>query len=209
MDFSTIVPTIIGLVLGLTLHEFAHALMGRYLGDVTAEREGRLTLNPLAHIDPFTTLALPLFLLLIGAPVFAAAKPVPFNPYAVRFGQWGAALVAVAGPFTNLLIAIVCAMTLRFAPDALLASQILGPIILVNLSLFVFNLIPFPPLDGSRVLYAAAPLWLRDIMDTIERAGLVVIFAILFFGFSFIGPFIYGIVTFLVNILLPSSFPGL
>lgn len=209
MNLYSVLPTLIGLVLGLTLHEFAHALMGNYLGDATAEREGRLSLNPLAHIDPVTTLALPLFLLFIGAPVFAAAKPVPFNPYAVRYGRWGAALVAVAGPFTNFLIAFVCAMTLRFLPHGLLASEILGPIIVVNLSLFVFNLIPFPPLDGSRVLYAVAPEGLRDLMDQIEKAGIVVIFAILFLGYRFIGPFIYGVVTFLVNLLLPSSFPGL
>ena len=209
MNLVSLLPTLIGLVLGLTLHEFAHALMGSYLGDNTAHREGRLSLNPAAHIDPVTTLALPLFLLLIGAPVFAAAKPVPFNPYAVRFGRWGAALVAVAGPVTNFLIAAVCAMTLRFVPHGLIAAEILGPIIVVNLSLFVFNLIPFPPLDGSRVLYAAAPEGLREIMDQIERAGIVVIFAILFIGYRFIGPVIYGIVTTLVNFLLPSSFPGL
>lgn len=209
MNLIYLVPTLVGLVLGLTLHEFAHALMGNYLGDTTAEREGRLSLNPLAHIDPITTLALPLFLLVIGAPVFAAAKPVPFNPYAVRYGRWGAALVAVAGPLTNFLIAFVCAMTLRFLPHGPMAAEILGPVILVNLSLFVFNLIPFPPLDGSRVLYAAAPEGLREVMDTIERAGIVVIFAIMFFGYRFIGPLIYGIVTYLVNLLLPSAFPGL
>ncbi len=209
MTLTYIVPTLVGLILGLTLHEFAHALMGNYLGDVTAQREGRLSLNPMAHIDPLTTLALPLFLLVIGAPVFAAAKPVPFNPYAVRYGRWGAALVAVAGPFTNFLIALVCALTLRFLPHGVLASEILGPIIVVNLSLFVFNLIPIPPLDGSRVLYAAAPFALREIMDRIERAGIVVIFALLFFGYRFIGPVIYGIVNFLMNLLVPSAFPGL
>lgn len=191
MDLVSLLPTLAGLVLGLTLHEFAHALMGNYLGDTTAEREGRLSLNPMAHIDPVTTLALPLFLLVIGAPVFAAAKPVPFNPYAVRYGRWGAALVAVAGPLTNLLIAIVCALSLRLSPHSLLAFEILGPIIIVNLSLFVFNLIPFPPLDGSRVLYAVAGQGLREVMDRLEQAGIVVIFAILFFGYRFIGPVIY------------------
>src|SRR5689334_16799120 len=95
----------LALVLALTLHEFAHAWMGHQLGDTTARDQGRLTLNPLAHIDPFATLALPLLLMLLHAPVFAAAKPVPFNPWAVRGGRWGAAMVALAGPFTNLMLA--------------------------------------------------------------------------------------------------------
>jgi Zn-dependent protease len=142
-------------------------------------------------------------------PIFAAAKPVPFNPYAVRYGKWGAALVAVAGPITNFLIAFVCAMTLRIAPHGLLASEFLRSIIFVNLSLFIFNLIPFPPLDGSRVLYAVAPEGLRNFMDRIEKAGIVVIFAILFFGFSFISPLLSIALGFFNNLLLPSSFPGL
>src|SRR6266567_3548403 len=105
--------TLVGLILGLALHEFAHAWMGHYLGDTTAKDQGRLTINPLAHIDFFTTLLLPLFLIISHLPVFAAAKPVPFNPWAVRGGRWGAAAVAAAGPFTNLLIAVVCALWLH------------------------------------------------------------------------------------------------
>src|SRR3954463_12463752 len=108
---------LIALVLALTLHEFAHALMSHYLGDTTAKDRGRLTLNPLAHIDPFATLALPLILILLHSPVvFGAAKPVPFNPWAVRWGRWGAALVALAGPLTNLLLACFFAACYQLLP---------------------------------------------------------------------------------------------
>src|SRR5687768_8249969 len=104
-DILTLVATLVGLILGLALHEFAHAWVGHYLGDTTAKDQGRLTLNPLAHIDVFTTLLLPILLIIAHLPVFAAAKPVPFNPWALRGGRWGAAAVAVAGPVTNLMIA--------------------------------------------------------------------------------------------------------
>ena len=90
----------------MTLHEAMHAFMGYFLGDDTARAQGRLTLNPLKHIDPFMTILLPVMLALIpGAPIFGGAKPVPFNPQNVRYGEWGAALVAIAGPLTNLLLA--------------------------------------------------------------------------------------------------------
>src|SRR5476651_866632 len=111
------IAQLVALIVALTLHEFAHGLMAHYLGDSTAKDQGRLTLNPLAHIDPLATLALPLLLILIGSPVvFAAAKPVPFNPWAVRGGRWGAALVGLAGPATNLLLAVFFAICYRVLP---------------------------------------------------------------------------------------------
>jgi Zn-dependent protease len=195
---------LIALVLSLTLHEFAHALMGHYLGDDTAQRQGRLTLNPAAHIDPMMTLLLPLLLIVAHSPVvFGAAKPVPFNPWAVRYGKWGAALVALAGPATNLLLAIFFAGCLRFIPLPASSYQLFVDIIQVNTAFFVFNLIPFPPLDGSRVLYAVAPPALRDVMDRIERAGIVVIFLILFLAFPVISPIIASIVQKIIQILVP------
>ncbi|HEX3081654.1 MAG TPA: site-2 protease family protein, partial [Candidatus Saccharimonadia bacterium] len=158
-DVLGLIATIVGLVMGLALHEFAHAWMGHYLGDTTARDHGRLTLNPLAHIDPFTTLLLPAFLIIVGLPVFAAARPVPFNPWALRGGRWGAAAVAAAGPFTNLFIALVCSLWLHLlaGSSGVATYVVLGSIIAVNCGLFIFNMIPLPPLDGSRVLYAVAP----------------------------------------------------
>lgn len=201
-----LIAQLVALVLGLTLHEFAHAWMGHQLGDTTARDQGRLTLNPIAHIDPFATLALPLLLILVGSPVvFAAAKPVPFNPWAVQGGRWGAALVALAGPFTNLILAIFFAGCFRLLPFSEAGAVFFGAMIIVNTGLFVFNMIPFPPLDGSRLLYALAPESLRDVMDRIERAGFLVLLAVMLLGYQFIAPYMAKAVLFIVNLLVPAS----
>lgn len=201
-----IVAQLLALILGLTLHEFAHAWMGHYLGDTTARSQGRLTLNPLAHIDPLATLALPLLLILIHSPVvFAAAKPVPFNPWAVRGGRWGAALVGAAGPFTNLLIALFFALWFRLLPFNPTGALFFEAIIIVNVGLFVFNMIPFPPLDGSRILYAVAPEGLREVMDRIERAGFVFLLVVMLLGYQLIAGFVARIVLAIVSLLIPGS----
>lgn len=199
----SLIVYLITLVISITVHEFSHAWAGHQLGDVTAKREGRLTLNPIAHIDPFFTLALPLFLILAGSPVvFGAAKPVPFNPYAVRYGKWGAALVAVAGPLSNLGMAAFVALYLRLFTLPAVAAQALVTFVLVNLGFFVFNMLPIPPLDGSRVLYAAAPPAVRDVMDRIEHFGLAGIMLFLLLFYRFLGPYVIQLVGWLAYILL-------
>jgi Zn-dependent protease len=205
MDFNlaAIALYLIIVIIALTVHEFSHAWAGHMLGDVTAKQHGRLTLNPVAHIDPYSTLLLPVALILLGSPVvFGAAKPVPFNPYAVRYGKWGAALVAVAGPASNLLMAIFVGLYLRFVPLSGVTGRFLLQFVFVNLAFFVFNMIPIPPLDGSRVLYAAAPSGMRDVMDQIENYGLIVIFAFLFISYSFLSPFILSAVTTMASIII-------
>jgi len=205
MDFNLVAIALylIIVIIALTVHEFCHAWAGHLLGDVTAKAHGRLTLNPVAHIDPFSTLLLPIALILFGSPVvFGAAKPVPFNPYAVRYGKWGAALVAVAGPASNLVMAIFVGLYLRFVTLDGVYGLFLLQFVFVNLAFFVFNMIPIPPLDGSRVLYAAAPSGLRDIMDQIESYGLIVIFVFLFVGYRFLSPFILSTVTALASIII-------
>lgn len=185
----TILFYVIILVIVLTVHEFSHAWAGHMLGDITPKSEGRLTLNPLKHIDAFLTLLLPLGLILLGSPVvFGAAKPVPFNPYAVRHGKKGVALVAFAGPASNLIMAIIVGLYLRFVPVGGLGGIFLLQFVLVNVAFFVFNMIPFPPLDGSRILYAIAPSGLQDAMDGIEKYGLMAIFAFMFIFFRIIDP---------------------
>ena len=205
MDFNlaSIALYLIIVIIALTVHEFSHAWAGHMLGDVTAKQHGRLTLNPVAHIDPYSTLLLPVALILLGSPVvFGAAKPVPFNPYAVRYGKWGAALVAVAGPASNLLMAIFVGLYLRFVPLSGVTGRFLLQFVFVNLAFFVFNMIPIPPLDGSRVLYAAAPSGMRDVMDLMVNYGLCVIFAVLFICYGFLSPFILSAVTTMASIII-------
>lgn len=179
-----IIVVIPGILFSITIHEAMHAYVSHALGDDTAYLHGRVTLNPLKHIDPFTTIILPILLVLSGLPPFAAAKPVPFNPHRLRFGEYGAALVGVAGPLSNLAIAVFLAVWTRafIGFDATIISEIMKTLIGLNLALFVFNMIPFPPLDGSRLLYAFAPDSLRRVMASIEATGLIG-FAIFFFVF--------------------------
>ena len=200
----SLVFIIIALILSITLHEFMHAWTSNYLGDQTAMRQGRLTLNPLAHIDPFMTVLLPVALILAHSPVvFGAARPVPFNPWAVRGGKWGAALVAAAGPLTNLFLAAFFAAWLRFLHPSQTGVTFLITIIVVNVGFFIFNMIPFPPLDGSRILYAVAPLPVRQVMDRIERAGILIFALLLLVLFPFISPVIAQLSGYILRFLVP------
>lgn len=175
MDILSIVRLMFIYVVALTVHEFSHAWTAHRLGDPTAQQGGRLSLNPLVHIDPFVTLLLPFFLIYIGSPIiFGAARPVPFTPHLVRGGHKGAALVALSGPASNILMAIGMAILVRLAPElAGLGGGILVSFVLINIALGLFNLIPVPPLDGSRIIYAFAPDSVRDAFDRFERLGMV------------------------------------
>jgi len=190
------------ILIAVTLHEAMHAFVGYWLGDDTAKQQGRLTLNPLAHLDPFGSLLLPLILAIAGLPIFGAAKPVPFNPNRVRYGDWGAAMVALAGPLTNLVLAILAGIGLRIS--GLTQDTVAGEIVIlfttVNIGFLVFNMIPFPPLDGSRVLYALAPQPVRDVMLRIESFGLVGVFLLLIFLQGPLGVFLGNSIIFLFKI---------
>ncbi|HVI69816.1 MAG TPA: site-2 protease family protein [Magnetospirillaceae bacterium] len=189
----------------MTLHEAMHAYVSYWLGDDTAKLQGRLTLNPLAHIDPVMTLALPLVLAIAGLPPFGAAKPVPFNPFRLKYGEFGAALVGAAGPLTNLGLAVIAALIIRFFGIGLdpLVVQILSMLLLVNASFFLFNIIPFPPLDGSRVLYAIAPEPVQRVMERIEAMGpIAILLFFLIFSTILAGPFsrlLYALISFLLG----------
>lgn len=179
---------IIGVLLvSMSVHEAMHAFTGLKLGDDTAAEEGRVSLNPLRHIDPFMTVLLPaITLIAFGIPILAA-RPVPFNPDRVKWDEFGAALIAAAGPFSNLALAFLAALATRvmgldvLSPDDLL-STVMATFIVLNVALFVFNILPIPPLDGSRVLYAFAPEPLQRFLASIEPFGLFIVFALVLFG---------------------------
>lgn len=185
---------IISMLIGMSFHEAMHAFTGHWLGDDTAAREGRLTLNPLKHIDIFTTVLLPVIMILLGLPPIFAAKPVPFNPAMVKFEEFGAALIGIAGPLTNLALACVGGLIYRLGfATTNGVSDFIVIFTLINVALFVFNMIPFPPLDGSRLLYAFAPEPIQNIMRQIEMLGLGAIFLLIFIGWQFIGPVVLNL----------------
>ncbi len=181
LDLSTILIMLVTLVISITLHEMMHAYVGLKLGDTTAHDEGRVSLNPLRHIDPFATVILPIITLVLFQAPILAAKPVPFNPDRVKFDEFGAALIAAAGPFTNLALAVLGALVARlFVGDASIFNA-LTIFVSLNVGLFVFNLIPIPPLDGSRVLYAFAPESLQRFMAQLEQFGIFIVFGLVLF----------------------------
>ncbi|MFH1426209.1 MAG: site-2 protease family protein [Candidatus Kerfeldbacteria bacterium] len=177
---------VLAIVVALTIHEFSHGLSAKLQGDPTAEGEGRLTLNPLAHID-WIGFAL---LVLIG---FGWAKPTPFNPYNLKYKRFGPALVALAGPISNIIVAAVISVVLvvinSFMPLEPTNFMVLffTLLIYINILLAVFNLIPIPPLDGSKILYTFLAPKRPDIVMVLERYGIWILMLLIFFGGSAIG----------------------
>lgn len=170
------------LLVSMSVHEAMHAYTGLKLGDTTAADEGRVSINPLKHIDPFMTVLLPaITIVAFGVPVLAA-RPVPFNPDRVKWDEFGAALIAAAGPLSNLFLAVLGALLLRGLGLSGVVEHILTVFVMLNIALFVFNILPIPPLDGSRVLYAFAPEPLQRLMAVIEPYGLFIVFGLVIFG---------------------------
>lgn len=206
MDLGNIVTVLLVIFISMTLHELMHGIVARWFGDDTAEVMGRLTLNPLKHIDPVLTIALPLFILVTNAltganaPIFGGAKPVPFNPTRIEHEEWGVAVMALAGPLVNLLLALLAygGLVVIGISGPVLAQQILTTAVWVNLGFFAFNILPLPPLDGSRVLYALAPDFVRRGMDNLERYGLVVVFVVVMLA----GPLLTAYMSSVINLLL-------
>jgi Zn-dependent protease len=159
-----------------------HAYVGFKLGDTTAMEHGRISFNPLHHIDPIMTIALPAITLLFFHFPFLAAKPVPFDPYRVKYGDYGAAMLAAAGPVSNLVLAFLAALLLRFVDLGSFLDTAVAFFVELNVALFIFNLVPIPPLDGSRVLYAFAPEAVQNFMRSIEPYGFVIIIALVLWG---------------------------
>lgn len=167
------------------MHELAHGLVAYWLGDRTAKDAGRLTFNPIKHIDPYMSILVPVILYILKAPVFGGAKPVPVNYHNLKWREWGMALVALAGPMTNFLIAFLSFLIGHFTgwiygAGGEIVNFIFTELVLINLGFMLFNLIPIPPLDGSRVLYAISPDFFRDILNNIERYGFIIVYLLIF-----------------------------
>ncbi len=203
MDLGNLAIILGVIFVSMTIHEVMHGLVAYYLGDDTAKAQGRLTLNPLKHIDPFLTILLPVLLALTpGAPIFGGAKPVPFNPSRLRYGEWGVALVAVAGPLVNFVLAFVSygLMVVLGTTQGSLLGEILSAGVVVNLGFFIFNMLPLPPLDGSRVLYALAPEFVRRGMEAIERFGIWAILVLVLLAGQFIGQYMFGAINGIIRL---------
>lgn len=171
------------LIYSAIIHEISHGLMAEKLGDDTAREEGRITLNPIPHIDPYGSILIPLIMWVStgGRFVFASAKPVPVNFSNLKYGKLGMALVSLAGPVSNFALAILCVIPIKLGLTNAISGPILKDVILLNLLLGTFNLIPIPPLDGSKILLAFAPReWAYKILQ-FEQFGFLII---LFFVFS-------------------------
>lgn len=195
---------IASILIGMSVHEAMHSFVAYWLGDDTAKDEGRLSFNPLRHIDPITTIGLPLVMVLFGLPPILAAKPVPFDPRNVRWGEYGSALIAIAGPISNFILAAIAALLFRtFGADLSYdMAYAMFLFIIINISLFLFNMLPVPPLDGSRLLYAFAPEPLQRVMRTIEAFGLFAILAFVLLLMPIIGPYYSDILQSVYNFLM-------
>ncbi len=191
---SHLALVLVPMILSLSVHEFAHAAVAAALGDDTAERQGRFTLNPISHIDPIGTLLLPALLVLSGSGIFFGwAKPVPFNPLnfkrSIRM-KHGVLLTAVAGPLSNLVLAVLSAALLAVIPANEATSALLQTMVFLNVALFFFNLLPVPPLDGSKVVYGLLPDSANGLLRVFEKHRWVapaLFLLVFFFAGSIIG----------------------
>ncbi len=205
MDPIILVIHLAILLISVVIHEVSHGWIANYLGDPTAKHAGRLTLNPIKHLDLWGSFLIPVSLLIIGSPIlFGYAKPVPYNPYNLKNKKWGPAMVAIAGPASNLIIAILFGLTLRFIPfgQSIYMQnfvQIMAYIVLLNLLLAVFNLVPIPPLDGSKILFALLPYKYQQLSFQLERYGLVLVLFFIFFLFKYITPIIFWLFRIIVG----------
>ncbi len=190
------------LIMSVVVHEVSHGYAALLLGDRTALLAGRLTLNPIKHLDLVGSFIVPVVTYLSTHTMFGWAKPVPYNPYNLSDRKWGDAKVALAGPFSNFVIAIVFAILLRaFAPfwQGLGVSNVFYMIVLINVFLGFFNLVPIPPLDGSKLLFSLLPYQYRHIQEWIEQYSLVLVLVFVFFLWNYVSPFVFTVAQMLIG----------
>ena len=194
-------------LISVVLHEVSHGVVANALGDSTAKDAGRLTLNPIPHADLFGSIILPLLMLLVSKGGFAIgwAKPVPINPARLRDQKWGEAKVSLAGPASNLALALVFGLLLRFLPLADLPAAIphfLASIVSVNLILALFNLVPIPPLDGSHLLFSVLPDSMRSVRILLQQYGFFLLLIFIFFFFNWLISLVRILFSLIVGISL-------
>ena len=206
-DFNLLIFQLAILLMSVVIHEVSHGIVALWQGDPTAKLMGRLTLNPIKHLDVWGSFLVPLMLFVFsgGNFLFGWAKPVPYNPYNLRNQKWGAAMVGLAGPASNFLIAIVFGLALRFFPVTDVAflqnlAQVFVIIMMLNILLGVFNLVPIPPLDGSKLLFSILPPHMRHIQEFLERYGFIVLLFFIFFAFQIIFPIVSGLFRLITGI---------
>ena|SRR3989344_1770732 len=202
-SFNMIIFWLVAVIFSASVHEFFHGLVALWQGDPTAKLMGRLTLNPMKHIDPIGSIAVPLLMMLTVGQAFGWAKPVPYNPYNLRNQRWGAVYVGLAGPAANFLIALIFGLPLRLVSMDAIAGQpifaallsLFGVIVLVNIILGLFNLMPIPPLDGSKLLFALMPPQWENLKAMLEQYGFVIALFFAFFVFKAFLPVIVFLFT--------------
>jgi Zn-dependent protease len=210
-DLGLSIFVILILIFSVIMHEVAHGYAAYMLGDPTAKLKGRLTLNPLAHVDLFGSIIVPAVLVLTNAGIlFGWAKPVPYNPYNLNNQRWGEAIVGIAGVATNIVLALLFTLVTRaaFAQGFTLFATLASEVVLVNLSLGLFNLIPVPPLDGYTVLRGILPtrfsLMFREIEQRIYGNSLLIRFIILLFFVYFLATPYFTFIEWIFHILVGS-----
>jgi len=205
MDIASMIFFVIVIVFSAIIHEYSHGWMANHLGDPTAKYAGRLTLNPLKHIDPFGSILLPLLLIPTGF-LFAYAKPVPYNVYNLRDQKKGPMLVAAMGPVSNFVLALIFGLVLQFVgPVMPVLAPFLYIIVYANVLLGVFNLVPLPPLDGSKVLFGFLPDSMTHVRVFLERYGFILLIVFIFGFFRILSP----LIEFLVQLFTWGIVPAL
>ena len=193
VNFYYLFCILIVTLFSMILHEIMHGVVALWQGDQTAKLSGRLSLNPLKHIDPVMTIIVPLCLALSGAPIFGGAKPVPINTRNLKHAEFSFALVALAGPLTNFILAFIFFLLFSFVSHEGNLGVLFAVGVEVNLGFMLFNLVPIPPLDGSRVLYFLAPDFVREFMVKLEGVtGMIVIYALIFISGGLLGSYMNG-----------------